>query len=307
MGFHLPFFPFYAAETLADGRVQSWTLEQFGAFARLLCYQWNDGDIPAGPTQLGRLLGVSAQEMTGIWSAIGDRFPEAPGRSGRLQNPRLEEERDKAIALSNKRAAIGLKGATARWQKESAEDGKGMRLPSERHSPGTGNGMATGCQIPSSDQITTTPSAELTPAEARWPLLAACLADLWDRKRDALWPSGKTAEATCDRLERAIAALGLPAAIEILDASLQADPEHPWLGWHLPALKAPPKKRGAAAPPPLDASFLASLGPARERAETEWAELAARVKRSAYPDALPQLWEEAREQFQAQWSEGATA
>jgi hypothetical protein len=77
-------------------------------------------------------------------------------------------------------------------------------------------------------------------SEAKWPLIAACLMALWERKRDARWPAERR---TADQLERLISTLPLPEAIERLDASLEADPGHPWLGWHLDALK--PKRKAS--------------------------------------------------------------
>jgi uncharacterized protein YdaU (DUF1376 family) len=142
MGFSMPFFPIYAAEMLADGRFQGWSLEERGAWVTLLAYAWNDGSIPAAHTQLARLLRVESGEMARIWSAIGDRFAAHPTEQGRLISPRLEDERDKAVQIGRKRAAAGREGAKARWGEKNRRRGKRMRLPSETHSGADGSATA---------------------------------------------------------------------------------------------------------------------------------------------------------------------
>lgn len=151
MGYRLPFFPLYAAETLADGRFQGWNLEERGAWLTLVCCAWNDGDIPAAQSVLARLLGVGPGDMARIWSAIGDRFIEAPGKPGRLISPRLETERDKAEGLSKLRAEAGTKGAKARWDSKKKVHGKRMAEPSQTH----GNANAVAMRSHSIDSHTT--------------------------------------------------------------------------------------------------------------------------------------------------------
>lgn len=150
MGYRLPFFPVYAAETLADGRFQGWDLSERGAWLTLLCYAWNDGSIPASQTELARLLHLpDSGEMARLWSAIGDRFLPHPTEAGRLVSPRLEEERDHAEALGRIRSKAGEKGANARWDKAKPAHGKRMRLPVRPQCEGDGNAMANRCPIPS--------------------------------------------------------------------------------------------------------------------------------------------------------------
>lgn len=150
MGYSLPFFPIYAAETLADGRFQGWTLEERGAWLTLLCYAWNDGDLPSAHTDLARLLHIGPGDMARIWSAIGDRFCHVPGRSDRVCSPRLENERDKAESLSMKRGKAGKIGATARWSKGKKLNGNRMRLPLRSQCDSDAVAMANGCPPPPS-------------------------------------------------------------------------------------------------------------------------------------------------------------
>lgn len=149
MGFSMPFFPVYAAETLADGRFQGWSLDERGAWMTLLCYCWNDGSIPAGMTALSRLLHVESGEMARLWSAIGDRFVAIPGDPSRLTSPRLEDERDKAQTIGRIRSGAGKKGANARWHTEKRSHGKRMRQPSVSDAPANAVAMANDSTSPS--------------------------------------------------------------------------------------------------------------------------------------------------------------
>lgn len=166
MGFHLPFFPWYAAETIADGRIQAWTLDEYAAWHKLLCHNWNDLDIPASVTELARLLRIDTQEMVRIWSVIGDRFTPVPDKPGRLWSPRLEEERDKALRLSKVRSGAGKKGATARWNKEKKPDGKRIRLPMRSQCDGSADALRSQCPLPSPPQP---PPQPPSPASHRGP------------------------------------------------------------------------------------------------------------------------------------------
>ena len=134
------------------------------------------------------------------------------------------------------------------------------------------------------------------------PEITAVLAGLFDRGLDAAPPSDKQA----DRVKAAIVAAGIPVAIERL-AAVYADPEAKKpLTYHVEAIRGAGARSSAkpSGPPPLDAAWLGNVPESeRGRAEAAWAELAARVKRSAYPDALPDLWLQAREQFQATWGQ----
>lgn len=99
-------------------------------------------------------------------------------------------------------------------------------------------------------QITTTTSAKPTPAEARWPLLAALLLALHERGFEGEWPRD---EKTADRLEQAIRDVTLAAAIDRAWAVVESDrafkvAPRTHLGWYLDAIRgkrqAPPRTHG---------------------------------------------------------------
>lgn len=87
------------------------TFEQQGVYLRMLCYQWAAGPSPlsAYVHACGGMLGASAEHVASICSAIAATKFE---RDGDLYfNARLEEERDKQRARSNKAKAA----AKGRW------------------------------------------------------------------------------------------------------------------------------------------------------------------------------------------------
>jgi hypothetical protein len=305
MGFRLPFFPLYAAETLADGRFQGWNLEERGAWITLLCCAWNDGDLPAAQTTLARLLGVGPGDMARIWSAIGDRFAEAPGVPGRIVSPRLEEERDKALSLGRIRAEAGEKGARARWDAGKQPHGKRMRLPKQTHGKANAVAMRSVCPLPSPSQPPSPPTAATPPpaiptkaqhlagqAPATQALLEALAAgDGWE-----------LTHASVDRrarLEAAVVEAGHAACeaflrADLADRSVKGQEIPGSVGFYLGDLVTL-SKRGAARradppPPVVDLAWLDML-PAerRDEAKRRWAEKQAEIERDFTPAAAQRL------------------
>ena len=122
-GFELPWFKVYAAEALSDENFSDWTMEERGAWLTLLCHQWREGSIPASPDKIARLLRMDTDAMRPqcdrIWRRIADRFVPHPDLKGRLASPRMEMEREEAIAQAAKKSEAGKKAATSRWAKEN--------------------------------------------------------------------------------------------------------------------------------------------------------------------------------------------
>ena len=55
-----PAFQFYPTDYLGSQRVQMMTLDEEGAYIRLLSYCWQHGTIPSDPAQAARLIGKGA-------------------------------------------------------------------------------------------------------------------------------------------------------------------------------------------------------------------------------------------------------
>lgn len=136
-----PAFQFYAAEYLADEHVQLMTLEEEGAYIRLLAFCWREGSIPGEKGALSRLC-KGASEM--VISTVLERFTCAPN-SGRLIHARLEVEREKQ----------------SEWREKSAKGGRaGAHKPKKREKKDSEKGGAT---KPQAGRLNQMPSAPLEP------------------------------------------------------------------------------------------------------------------------------------------------
>ncbi len=93
-----PAYQWYPGDALADEAVATMTLEEEGAYRRLLDYHWREGSIPADPEELRRLCKwISPRRFAEIWSRIGARFAPAE-HPGRLINQRAAAQREEAEA-----------------------------------------------------------------------------------------------------------------------------------------------------------------------------------------------------------------
>lgn len=111
-----PAFQFYAAEYLADEHVQLMTLEEEGAYIRLLSFCWREGSIPNDPSALSRLCkGASTTVLTTVLK----RFKPNGNQDDRLIHPRLESERVKQQQWREKSAQGGRASAHKRKKLKS--------------------------------------------------------------------------------------------------------------------------------------------------------------------------------------------
>jgi uncharacterized protein YdaU (DUF1376 family) len=118
-----PAFQFYAAEYLADEGVQLLTLEQEGAYIRLLAYCWREGSIPSDPAKLSRLCkSASIETLSDVLGLF------IPGETGRLLHQRLEDERIKQAEYRKKQSQNGGKGGRPPKQNPDDTQAKGLGL-----------------------------------------------------------------------------------------------------------------------------------------------------------------------------------
>ena len=127
-----PAFQWYPKDYLADEKVALMTLEEEGAYIRLLCYCWLEGSVPTDVSRLACLCRTDPEKMAELITAISPCFH----RNGdRYMHPRLDAERRKQQTHSRVRSKAGHKGAKARWDKEQygiamdllmAEDGSSV-------------------------------------------------------------------------------------------------------------------------------------------------------------------------------------
>lgn len=148
-----PAFQFYAADFLADFNVQMMTLEQVGAYIKLLCHAWTEGGLPNDQKRLARLVGCTPNRFKKIWEGVSPCWQE---RDGKLIQKRMEEVRDGLNEHRAKQAQRGRAGAKARWGPKVVAMLALLLALSAKHQPSTGQAMLA--------DSSPSPSPVLTPA-----------------------------------------------------------------------------------------------------------------------------------------------
>ena len=112
-----PAFQFYPREFEGDENVKAMSLEEVGAYVRLLCTCWTEHSIPDDLDRLARMLKVTRRKMERMWPQLEPCFRSDGG--GRLTHPRLDRERKKQAAYRKRQSQAGKDGAAKRWEKDS--------------------------------------------------------------------------------------------------------------------------------------------------------------------------------------------
>ena len=111
--------PLFFGDLLAA--TPTWDGEERSLYVLLLAYQWSAGPLPADPKKISKMCQYDQKNFAKLWKTVSTKFVEGEGG---LVNERLEEHRQKANEISNKRANAGAKGAAKRWQEEKQTDSK---------------------------------------------------------------------------------------------------------------------------------------------------------------------------------------
>lgn len=101
-----PAFQMYANDFITGAMTMS--LAERGAYATLMCQQWDKGGIPDDPDKLARLMVCDRSEAVLIWDAIRSKFERGP--DGLYRNQRIETERKKQRAFRRKQKKNGKLG-----------------------------------------------------------------------------------------------------------------------------------------------------------------------------------------------------
>jgi uncharacterized protein YdaU (DUF1376 family) len=96
---------------------------EFGAYMRLLCYQWEHGAIPSDKRKLARITGMEREEFTDVWESISSRFDDVEGENLKVQE-RLAEQRLKSIATWTARREGGKKGGRPKSKDRDLQEKK---------------------------------------------------------------------------------------------------------------------------------------------------------------------------------------
>lgn len=102
-----PWFSYYVDDFELDDKVATMTLEEEGAYHRLLRYQWRHVAVPTDIKRMAGICGVEPRRMTRLWRSLVACFPNGI-------NPRLETERQKCEEIRQKRQASGSLGGKAK-------------------------------------------------------------------------------------------------------------------------------------------------------------------------------------------------
>lgn len=148
-----PSFQFYPSDWLSSQRVQLMSLEEEGAYVRLLCYCWNHGRIPDDMERLSRIIGKGAS--TTLATTVSTMFQPDGNNDGWLIHERLEQEREKQ----------------RRWKQKSSEGGRKSAEKRAKSKSGSTNGarVVANCLPNGSNQKATLQSSSSTtsPEKAR--------------------------------------------------------------------------------------------------------------------------------------------
>ena len=131
-----PAFQLYSADFYVD--TNEWSVDEVGIYTRLLLSQWSNKSLPNNVTRLARIAGCSPQKFQKAWGQIAIKFTK--NGDGRLQNPRLEREREKQQKYRELQAEKSKKGVEAR--RKQATHGS---------TRGSSNGSPDGKPLQSSD------------------------------------------------------------------------------------------------------------------------------------------------------------
>lgn len=100
-----PAFSFYAKDFLTGTSTMS--LQEVGAYIRLLSYQWDVGSVPVDPRDRARILGCAKAQERELWKKVGLKFNL---RNDVYLNERLELERNKQVERRQRLSDNGSKG-----------------------------------------------------------------------------------------------------------------------------------------------------------------------------------------------------
>lgn len=121
-----PAFQFYPKDFLTDGRVAAMTLEECGAYIKLLCLCWTETTLPLDPRRLAQMIGCSPRTFARVWPALRVCFTATEDG---LTHGRLDREREKQARYNARQKAK----ADQRWSGNAAASPGHMPEPSQSH------------------------------------------------------------------------------------------------------------------------------------------------------------------------------
>jgi uncharacterized protein YdaU (DUF1376 family) len=107
-----PAFQFYPRDFIADGDQAAMSLEQVGAYIRMLSYAWLKVGLPDDVDKIARMI---RGEVATVSEVLAEHFQRVEGPLGvRFVNPRQEEERRKQAKFRRQQQLKGRASANRR-------------------------------------------------------------------------------------------------------------------------------------------------------------------------------------------------
>lgn len=134
---NLPYFPFYVRDFVADGKVESMSTEEVGAYVLLLCKAWHETppcSIPNNDAVLSRWSRIEPQRWAACRIAVLHCWT-LNAQDNRYYQKRLQSEYRKLRELQNLRSRAGVKGNTKRWHSDRKAISRASESESESESP----------------------------------------------------------------------------------------------------------------------------------------------------------------------------
>lgn len=122
-----PAFLLYSANLIADKRYRMMSLAERGLYLSMLVECWSNLSVPADPATLARWVMVEPSEVK---EALTERVKSFFSfDDGGYISSDLEDYRQTLEIRRNKQSTGGKKGAKAKWEKDSSENGLDNGLP----------------------------------------------------------------------------------------------------------------------------------------------------------------------------------
>lgn len=121
-----PAFQFYPDAWLSSESVELMTLEQQGAYIRLLCWDWLKDGLKDDDARFAALSGMREGWLKNGSNLVRECFAKHPRKDGYLTNPRLEKEREKQRIWREKSSKGGKKSAASRRRSKTLKGGSQM-------------------------------------------------------------------------------------------------------------------------------------------------------------------------------------
>jgi uncharacterized protein YdaU (DUF1376 family) len=159
----LQYMPFRVAEHLALTIL--WTGPEAALLVRLQGIQWESGPLPLSVERLAWVAKYPLKDFRRLWAQVSTVFEKTP--EGWVC-PRTEEERERSLDVSKKRAEAGSKGGSKPKQRGSSEQAIASDL-SKQSGQGLGIGTDDSPSVPappvSKPPVQSLPAERLTGAQ----------------------------------------------------------------------------------------------------------------------------------------------